>query len=139
MLTAEEIPMKREEHELEREVHANDLQAAKGQLTYLKNLAHDERSRGSTSECAVCRDALEDELCVIGCGHAFHEQCIAWLFERTPSTQIACPICRRHCLKKECMLASNLDRCNGTNTRYAWHPAFGRRVSPVHPCPFALS
>jgi SNF2 family DNA or RNA helicase len=110
-------------------MHEDELAAAKSQLTYLKNLAYEQLERGNNRECVICQEEIGDELCVIGCGHAFHEECISWLFQRTPSQTITCPICRRKSIKSECMLASELDRSNGSNTRRVVRGSWGTKVT----------
>lgn len=117
VVAPDEVVQRLEEHQLEKESHENELASSKSQLGYLKNLAHEQMQSADNRECVICQEDICAELCVIGCGHAFHEECISWLFQRTPSHTITCPICRRKSVKSECMLASELDRSNGSNTR----------------------
>lgn len=51
-------------------------------------------------ECAICLEKYSDPLvyCSRGCGHVFHEQCIASILSKNDickSRRAKCPLCRR--------------------------------------------
>ena len=63
-----------------------------GTLLYLKNLGQKENPK--PEPCPVCKTVLENEWCVLQCGHSFCIDCIRIMLTRSSKPSLSCPVCR---------------------------------------------
>lgn len=63
-----------------------------GTLLYLKNLGQKENP--NPDPCPVCKTALENEWCVLQCGHSYCIDCVRIMLTRSSKPCISCPVCR---------------------------------------------
>jgi len=69
--------------------------------TYLVDLFGSEvaeRMRPAMEQCCVCVSdiGMSEQIRGLGCGHIFHLTCLAEVFMRDSSMELACPLCRVH-------------------------------------------
>ncbi|TMW55215.1 hypothetical protein Poli38472_013106 [Pythium oligandrum] len=108
-LEAYEIPLKKQELEVEQAISSRELQQKQSQLRYLLNMGSRSNTTTSTGDsddaqdpCVVCLEDMKDEYAVLPCAHSLCKSCVDALANRNRSTQsIRCPTCRRVCSPSE--------------------------------------
>ncbi|KAK6631898.1 hypothetical protein RUM44_006928 [Polyplax serrata] len=74
------------------ELSKSEFKKKYGTLLYLQNLGQKENPK--PEPCPVCKSVLDNEWCVLQCGHSYCIDCIRIMLTRTKKTVIGCPICR---------------------------------------------
>ena len=128
---------------MEYSVAKAELEAKIGQLRYLKNINTqrlESAAGAATVSCSICMESLSgnSDVCVIGCGHSFHKDCIDYLIRKQPSAKsFRCPICRQVTNPSEFLLvadesatksASNLNKASSIGEVVNSVRGEGRRV-----------
>lgn len=74
------------------ELYRSEFRKKYGTLHYLDNLGKKENAK--PDPCPVCKSALENEWCVLQCGHSYCIDCIRTLLLRNFRPSVSCPVCR---------------------------------------------
>ncbi|KAL0274386.1 UNVERIFIED_CONTAM: hypothetical protein PYX00_006830 [Menopon gallinae] len=74
------------------EVSKSEFKKKYGTLLYLDNLGKKENAK--PEPCPICKMTLENEWCVLQCGHSYCIDCIRILLMRNCKPSISCPVCR---------------------------------------------
>lgn len=83
------------------ELSKSEFKKKYGTLLYLKNLGQKENPK--PEPCPVCKIVLENEWCVLQCGHSYCIDCIRIMLNRSPKPSLSCPVCRE--ITKSCDLS----------------------------------
>eukprot|EP01041_Mallomonas_annulata_P001049 gene1049-2057_t len=114
------------QYETDCEISRAELQQKQGQLRYLRNVDSQRRDDSADAgegggQCAICMEDLRagGDVCVIGCGHSYHKDCIDFICKKQMSNKsIKCPECRRVSSPSEFILVAdgnNSSTGNDTN------------------------
>lgn len=73
------------------DLYISEFKKKYGTLLYLGNLGEKD---SNPDPCPICRSALENEWCVLQCGHSFCIECIRTILTRNVRPSVSCPVCR---------------------------------------------
>jgi SNF2 family DNA or RNA helicase len=123
------------DHATKQAMSLSDLRQSTGTLRYLQNQKQslDDQEESTPDACVVCLLPLDEECCVLRCGHRFHRTpCFDQILKNSSAINVHCPMkCRVQTARNEVMIATNKASNDGSNTTRAIKGSYGTKITRI--------
>ena len=123
------------DHAAKQAMSLGDLRQSTGTLRYLQNQKQslDSQEQSTPDTCVVCLLPLDEDCCVLRCGHRFHRKpCFDQILKNSSATNVHCPMkCRVQTARNEVMIATNKASNDGSNTTRAIKGSYGTKITRI--------